>query len=152
MITNTLTLTDYLLQEEGSVTGTAGSLTHLLSTIEDASQMIADQVRVLALAHLTGKTGGVNTFGEEVQKLDLFANQGLFLYPPNKKQPAGKLRLMLEVNPFACLIEQAGGKAIGSDGKSPLTIRPETVHDRASLVMGSRENVDLFASFLKQSF
>jgi fructose-1,6-bisphosphatase I len=77
---------------------------------------------------------------------------GLFLYPPNKKQPAGKLRLMLEVNPFAFLIEQAGGKAIGGDGKSPLTIRPETVHDRASLVMGSRENVELFASFLKQSF
>ena len=75
MITNMLTLTDYLLQEEGSETGTAGSLTHLLSTIEDASQLIADQVRVLGLAHLTGKTGGVNTFGEEVQKLDLFANQ-----------------------------------------------------------------------------
>ena len=46
----------------------------------------------------------------------------------------------------------AASDAIGSDGKSPLTIRPETVHDRASLVMGSRENVDLFASFLKHSF
>lgn len=75
MITSIFTLTDYLLQEEGSKTGMAGSLTHLLSTIEDAAKMIADQVRVLGLAQLSGKTGGVNSFGEEVQKLDLFANQ-----------------------------------------------------------------------------
>src|SRR5215469_11347239 len=75
MITSMFTLTDHLLQEEGSVTGTTESLTHVLNTIEDAAKMIADQVRVLGLAQLFGKTGGVNSFGEEVQKLDLFANQ-----------------------------------------------------------------------------
>ena len=73
---------------------------------------------------------------------------GIFLYPPSRKQPEGKLRLMLEVNPYALLVEQAGGKAISSNGKSPLTIAPKTVHDRASLFMGSKENVDLYASFL----
>ena len=57
---------------------------------------------------------------------------------------------MLEVNPYALLIEQAGGKAMSSNGKSPLTITPKTVHDRASLFMGSRENVDLYADFLNQ--
>ena len=73
---------------------------------------------------------------------------GIFLYPPNQKQPEGKLRLMLEVNPYALLIEQAGGKAMSGNGKSPLTITPKTVHDRTSLVMGSKENVNLFADFL----
>ena len=73
---------------------------------------------------------------------------GIFLYPPNRKQPEGKLRLMLEVNPYALLIEQAGGKAMSGNGKSPLTITPKTVHDRTSLVMGSKENVNLFADFL----
>src|SRR5258708_24723890 len=44
---------------------------------------------------------------------------GIFLYPPNQKQPQGKLRLMLEVNPYALLLEQAGGKAMTTNGKSP---------------------------------
>jgi fructose-1,6-bisphosphatase I len=73
---------------------------------------------------------------------------GIFLYPPNQKQPEGKLRLMIEVNPYAWLIEQAGGKAMSNSGKSPLTITPKTVHDRVSLVMGSKENVELYAGFL----
>ena len=73
---------------------------------------------------------------------------GIFLYPPNQKLPQGKLRLMLEVNPYALLIEQAGGKAISSNGMSPLSITPKTVHDRGALFMGSKENVDYYAAFL----
>jgi fructose-1,6-bisphosphatase I len=317
MITHLLTFTDYLLQEERTATNASGSLPLLLSEIEQAAKRIADQIRVLGLVDLLGKTGGVNTFGEEVQKLDAFANQllidtlltsgtvhaivseeleqpvfappshagedlvyldpldgssnidincpigtifsvyqkeggflqqgnkqiasgyvmygssvmlvytrgrgvqgftldpasgrflyshpnialpakgniysineayemlydertraylarlrasanhtaryvgslvadahrtllkgGIFLYPPNQKQPEGKLRLMMEVNPYALLIEQAGGKAMSNSGKSPLTMTPKTVHDRVSLVMGSKENVELYAGFL----
>ncbi|MFL5657502.1 MAG: class 1 fructose-bisphosphatase [Ktedonobacteraceae bacterium] len=317
MIKHIHTLTDYLLQEEQVATNASGSLVLLLTRIEGAAKMIADQIRALGLVDLLGTTGTVNTFGEEVQKLDAFANQllvdtlltsgvvhavaseeleqpvfappsqageylvyldpidgssnidincpigtifsvyqkdggflqpgnrqvasgyvmygsgvmfvytsghgvqgftldpvsgcflyshrnitlpakgniysineayemlydertraylaqlrasadhtaryvgslvadahrtllkgGIFLYPPNQKQPEGKLRLMLEVNPYAWLIEQAGGKAMSSNGKSPLTITPKSVHDRASLFMGSKENVDLFAGFL----
>lgn|SRR5258708_4069679 len=73
---------------------------------------------------------------------------GIFLYPRNRQQPDGGLRLMLEVNPHALLIEQAGGMAITGDGKSPLTIVPKTIDDRASLIMGSRENVEVYAGFL----
>src|SRR5437868_1122295 len=325
MIKHIHTLTDYLLQEEQRATnascrrarGADGSFLLLLTKIENAAKMIANQIRMLGLVDLLGQTGMVNTFGEEVQKLDTFANQllvdtlltsgavyaiaseeleepvfappsyagkylvyldpidgssnidtncpvgtifsvyhkdggflqpghrqvasgyvmygssvmfvytsghgvqgftlnpatgcfvyshrnitlpakgniysineayetlyderiraylahlrslanhtaryvgslvadahrtllkgGIFLYPPNRKQPEGKLRLMLEVNPYALLIEQAGGKAMSGNGKSPLTITPKTVHDRTSLVMGSKENVDLFADFL----
>jgi len=73
---------------------------------------------------------------------------GIFLSPRNRKQPDGRLRLMLELNPHALLIEQAGGMAITSDGKSPLTIVPKTLDDHASLIMSSRENVEAYAGFL----
>ncbi len=317
MLKHMLTLTDYLLQEESTATNASGNFPLLLTTIENAAKLIADQLRVARLVDLLGQTGRVNTFGEEVQKLDAFANQllvdslltsgtvyavvseeveqpvfappsqageylvyldpidgssnidtncpigtifslyqkeggflqqgnkqvasgyvmygpsvmfvytsghgvqgftldpargcfvyshpnitipvkgniysineayetlydertraylaqvrasadhtaryvgslvadahrtllkgGIFLYPPNQKQPEGKLRLMLEVNPYALLVEQAGGKAISSNGKSPLTIPPKTVHDRVTLFMGSKKNVDLYAGFL----
>ncbi|TMD89147.1 MAG: class 1 fructose-bisphosphatase [Chloroflexi bacterium] len=317
MIKHIHTLADYLLQEEQTATDASGSFFLLLTRIEVAAKRIADKVRAVGLVDLLGKTGTINTFGEEVQKLDEFANQllvdtlltsgavyavvseemehpvfalpshageylvyidpidgssnidtncpigtifsvyhkdggflqqgnrqvasgyvmygssvmlvytsghgvqgftlepasgsfvyshrnitlpakgniysineayetlydertraylahlrslanhtaryvgslvadahrtllkgGIFLYPPNRKQPEGKLRLMLEVNPYALLIEQAGGKAMSGNGKSPLTITPKTVHDRTSLVMGSKENVNLFADFL----
>jgi fructose-1,6-bisphosphatase I len=317
MIKHIHTLTDYLLQEEQRATNASGSFLLLLTRIENAAKLIANQVRMLGLVDLLGQTGMVNTFGEEVQKLDTFANQllidtlltsgavyaiaseeleqpvfaplsqageylvyldpidgssnidtncpvgtifsvyhkdggflqpghrqvasgyvmygssvmfvyasghgvqgftldpatgcfvyshpditipakrkiysineayeklydestraylaqvresadhtaryvgslvadahrtllkgGIFLYPPNQKQPEGKLRLMLEVNPYALLVEQAGGKAISSNGKSPLTITPKTVHDRVTFIMGCKENVDLYAGFL----
>lgn len=314
------TLTDYLLQEEQKAKSASDSLPLLLIQLEHAAKVIASQLRIAGLVDLFGKTGGVNRFGDEVQKLDAFANQqlvdsliasgtvhavaseeleqpvfapssrareylvyidpidgssnidvncpigtifsvyhkdggflqqgnkqvasgyvlygssvmfvytsghgvhgftldpasgsflyshpnitipakgdiytineayetlydestraylallkasadytsryvgslvadayrtllkgGIFLYPRNRKHPDGRLRLMLEVNPHALLIEQAGGMAITSDGKNPLTIVPKTMHDRTSLIMGSRENVEVYAGFLNAS-
>jgi fructose-1,6-bisphosphatase I len=76
-----------------------------------------------------------------------FIKGGIFLYPTDKKQPGGKLRLMIEVNPFAFLAEQAGGKAI-SGKTSPLSIIPKHIHERAPIIMGSTENVIEYASYL----
>src|SRR5260221_14428631 len=75
MITHMLTLTDYLRQEEAPATNAAGNFPLLLATIEHAAKLIADQLRAAQLVDLLGQTGRVNTFGEEVQKLDAFANQ-----------------------------------------------------------------------------
>jgi fructose-1,6-bisphosphatase I len=72
---------------------------------------------------------------------------GIFLYPANKKQKEGKLRLMLEVNPFAFLVEQAGGMAVGFGKESPLAITPTKIHERCPLVMGSREDVELYTRY-----
>lgn len=36
---------------------------------------------------------------------------GIFMYPPDKRSPDGKLRLLYEGNPMAMIVEQAGGKA-----------------------------------------
>ncbi len=66
---------------------------------------------------------------------------GIFLYPADRKQPAGKLRLMLEVNPMAFIVEQAGGLAVSTNGKSPLAIEPESIHARAPIVLGTPDLV-----------
>jgi fructose-1,6-bisphosphatase I len=51
---------------------------------------------------------------------------GVFLYPPTKSNPAGKLRLLYEANPIAFLAEEAGGRAI--DGaRRILDITPESI-------------------------
>lgn len=72
---------------------------------------------------------------------------GIFLYPANKKQKEGKLRLMLEVNPLAFLAEQAGGVAIGLNKTSPLAITPTKIHERCPFVMGNREEVELYLRY-----
>ncbi len=68
---------------------------------------------------------------------------GVFLYPWDKREPAkpGKLRLMYEANPMAWLAEQAGGAA--TDGcQRILDIVPTQLHQRVSVVLGSRNEVD----------
>ena len=68
---------------------------------------------------------------------------GVFLYPPTKKNPEGKLRLMYEANPIAMLMEQAGGKATtGTSAGRILDILPTGIHQRTSVVLGSRDEVD----------
>jgi fructose-1,6-bisphosphatase I len=66
---------------------------------------------------------------------------GIFLYPPTKDQPGGKLRLLYEANPLAFIAEQAGGMA--STGKSRiLDIKPETIHQRTPFMVGSKREIE----------
>lgn len=66
---------------------------------------------------------------------------GVFLYPPTAKAPKGKLRLLYEANPLAFIAEQAGGAAI--DGtRRILDIVPEAIHERTSLIVGSKREVE----------
>ncbi|MFK7960745.1 MAG: class 1 fructose-bisphosphatase [Phycisphaerales bacterium] len=73
---------------------------------------------------------------------------GVFLYPPTKSHPGGKLRTMYEANPMAMIVEQAGGKAFAGTERI-LDIRPEALHERTSVVMGAAEHVDQMMGFLK---
>jgi fructose-1,6-bisphosphatase I len=67
---------------------------------------------------------------------------GIFLYPPTRHYPGGKLRLMYEANPIAFIAEQAGGAA--TDGTNRiLDIQPKSLHQRVPLLVGSREEMDL---------
>ncbi len=73
---------------------------------------------------------------------------GVFLYPGTLKQPEGKLRLLYESAPLAFLAEQAGGKA--TTGKEPvLNVRPDKIHMRTPLIIGSAEDVALVESFIQ---
>jgi len=73
---------------------------------------------------------------------------GVFLYPPTRDHPKGKLRLLYEVNPIAFLAEQAGGGA--SDGaRGVLDIQPESIHQRTPVVVGSSVEMAEFARCVK---
>jgi len=73
---------------------------------------------------------------------------GVFMYPPTKKAPNGKLRLMYEANPMAMLIEQAGGKAIAAPGQRILDVEPTDIHQRVPVVLGSADEVEQVAAHL----
>ncbi|HIC85092.1 MAG TPA: class 1 fructose-bisphosphatase [Desulfobacterales bacterium] len=70
---------------------------------------------------------------------------GIFMYPADlkdPKKPHGKLRLMLEANPLAMVVKEAGGYA--SDGHGPiLEIEPKELHQRTPLFIGSKKDVEL---------
>ena len=66
---------------------------------------------------------------------------GVFMYPPTKKNPQGKLRLMYEANPMAMIVEQAGGKAYAGTQRI-LDLQPETLHQQTTVIMGSSAEVD----------
>lgn len=65
---------------------------------------------------------------------------GIYLYPPDDVMPEGKFRLVYESNALAMIVEQAGGRA--TDGhRRILEIRPESVHQRVPLFIGSELDV-----------
>jgi len=68
---------------------------------------------------------------------------GVFMYPWDKREPhkPGKLRLMYEANPMSWLIEQAGGAATNGRQRI-LDIQPTQLHERVSVVLGSKNEVE----------
>jgi fructose-1,6-bisphosphatase I len=67
---------------------------------------------------------------------------GVFLYPWDQREPAkpGKLRLLYEANPMAFIVEQAGGLATNGRERI-LDIVPTSLHERVSVFLGSRNEV-----------
>jgi len=77
---------------------------------------------------------------------------GIFMYPWDKRDPnkPGKLRLLYEANPMSFLVEQAGGLSI--NGTKPiLTIQPSHLHERVSVILGSKNEVALVQEYHLQS-
>lgn len=73
---------------------------------------------------------------------------GIFAYPADTKSPGGKLRLLYEANPFAFLIEAAGGLATNGTDRI-LDIVPDGLHARTALVLGSKHDVETFGAFAR---
>jgi fructose-1,6-bisphosphatase I len=72
---------------------------------------------------------------------------GIFMYPGTTDKPNGKLRLLYECNPFAYIVEMAGGKA--TDGKERiLDLQPTELHQRTPLFIGSKSRMEELESYL----
>ena len=77
---------------------------------------------------------------------------GVYMYPWDKREPhkAGKLRLLYEANPMGWLVEQAGGAA--HNGKQRiLDIQPQGLHDRVSVILGSKNEVDRILQYHQEA-
>ncbi len=76
---------------------------------------------------------------------------GLFMYPRDSKDPArpGRLRLLYEANPMAMLVEQAGGAASTGRGRI-MEIAPASLHERAPVILGSRNEVELIERYHRE--
>ena len=73
---------------------------------------------------------------------------GIFMYPKDTKDPtkAGKLRIMYEANPMSFIVEQAGG-ASSTGYERILDIRPDDLHQRVPVILGSRNEVERVVAY-----
>jgi fructose-1,6-bisphosphatase I len=74
---------------------------------------------------------------------------GIFMYPADKSNANGKLRLQYECNPMAFLMEAAGG--VASTGKEDvLQVTPTELHQRVPIFIGSKNMVTKALEFVKE--
>jgi len=72
---------------------------------------------------------------------------GVFLYPADKRNASGKLRLLYECIPLGFIANAAGGAA--SNGReSILEVVPETIHERSPFCVGTRTEVALYEQYI----
>ena len=80
--------------------------------------------------------------------LRILTRGGIFMYPWDKREPdkPGKLRLMYEANPMAFIVEQAGGAA-STGTQRIMDLVPGKLHQRVSVILGSKNEVERAASY-----
>lgn len=72
---------------------------------------------------------------------------GIFTYPGTTDKPNGKLRLLYECNPFAFIVEMAGGRA--TDGiQRIMDIQPTELHQRSPFFVGSKNMMNELDTYL----
>ncbi|BDQ11073.1 class 1 fructose-bisphosphatase [Sediminibacterium sp. TEGAF015] len=74
---------------------------------------------------------------------------GIFMYPGTTDKPQGKLRLLYEANPFAFILEVAGGVATDGTGRI-LDIVPTSLHQRTPLFIGSKLMMEELSAVMSQ--
>jgi len=81
----------------------------------------------------------------------LAKGNGIFSYPSFSKYPHGKLRLLFECAPFAFIMEKAGGLAKDEQGNNILDLEIKEIHQRTTIFIGSKEEVNRCEKYLKKS-
>jgi fructose-1,6-bisphosphatase I len=75
---------------------------------------------------------------------------GIYFYPADPGNKNGKLRLLYECAPLGYVAEQAGGLASTGRGRV-LEVKPESIHQRTPVAIGSAENVSLYEKFVAEA-
>jgi len=76
--TSIVTISRFLIGQERKHPHATGAFTGILHDIAVAAKMISREVNMAGLVDILGRTGEENVHGEEVQKLDAFANTVLY--------------------------------------------------------------------------
>lgn len=75
MSSHVVTIDRHIIDQERKHPGASGSFSSLLYDIALAAKMISREVNMAGLIDILGKTGDTNVQGEQVQKLDLYAQE-----------------------------------------------------------------------------
>lgn len=73
-----VTIERYIFEEQRDFPEATGTLTNLLYDLALAAKMIASHTTRAGLAGILGETGAENVYGEQVQKLDEFAERTIY--------------------------------------------------------------------------
>ena len=119
--------------------------------LAESEPIYAQTVAGLRDGSLTGKPHGSRYVGSFIADFHrTLLKGGVFIYPPTRKNPRGKLRLLYEANPLSLIAEQAWGAA--TDGQERiLTVTPSEPHVRTPLVIGSLVEVTAVSGMLTGS-
>ncbi len=77
----------------------------------------------------------------------MLKNGGIFTYPALINKPQGKLRLLMELQPLAFIVEQAGGMATNGL-ENILDIIPKKLDQRSPIYIGSKHEVQLAKKYI----
>ncbi|MCB0616294.1 MAG: fructose-bisphosphatase class I, partial [Phaeodactylibacter sp.] len=72
-----VTLDEFIIRRQKDFPFASGELTGLLRDIGVAAKIVNREVNKAGLVSILGKAGSENASGEDVQKLDLYANEKL---------------------------------------------------------------------------
>jgi len=75
LIKKGITLSRHIIEEMRNIDGATGEFTMLFNQIAVAAKVISREVRKAGLVEILGFTGEKNVHGEDVKKLDIYANE-----------------------------------------------------------------------------
>ena len=76
--TSVVTLNRHIIEQERAHPEATGAFSSILLDIALAAKMISSEVNQAGLVDVLGRTGEVNTHGEQVQKLDVYADEVIY--------------------------------------------------------------------------
>ncbi|MEK6397176.1 MAG: class 1 fructose-bisphosphatase [Terriglobus sp.] len=150
----TLSHGEFLLSSEGMEMPQQGPYYSLNeANLNESAKVYSDAVAGLRDGSLvTGTKHGARYVGSFIADFHrTLLKGGVFMYPPTKKAPNGKLRLLYEANPLSLIAEQSGGAAVNGLATRILDVVPDQPHVRTPLIIGSAAEVAAIGGLISAS-